>query len=338
LTDYTPYKNPSHLADYEWHNDQLCTRLFKNYDDTITADFDVYLYLTPLHVQTQTSRQVNFFFLYRQKDLIIPIAIFQCCDYDNNWFSPFRAPFGSIQCHANCTIAEIDFFLKCISSYVQKQRGLKLVIQHYPDCYRETPIDLANEIYLPNGFKVIGELNNQSIPVSSKMFSEVICRMERRRLNKCVNSHFISKIESDIQAKEIYNFLFRCRSKKGYSISLTEANLEKLLVTFRNEIIVFSVKKDNLIVALSVTVRVNKKVLYNFLTDSLPEFNTYSPAVLLTQRIYNYCQDQKIQVLDLGTSVDHHGTEKAGLVRFKENLGGVRGRKLTFSKDFHPSQ
>lgn len=324
------------MSDYECNNSDFYTTISESYDPEILSDFEVYLYLTPLHVQTQADQKSKFFFLYSQKEKGTPLALFQCSNDEGSWFSPSQAPFGSIQFLPGCMPDEINFFLHCITRYICEQGGTRLTIRHYPNCYLKTTRDLVNDSYLFYGFTIAEKLINHYIPVSSKTFADVISKMEKRRLTKCINQNFSSGLDIETTAKKVYAFLSFCRSKKGYGMSLDEAQLTELMVTLPKEILIFSVKQNGLVIALSVTVRVNKRVLYNFLTDSLPEYNVFSPSVLLLQCIYNYCQKEKIEVLDLGTSLDHHGSEKVGLVRFKDNMGGIRSWKVTYSKDFFP--
>jgi lipid II:glycine glycyltransferase (peptidoglycan interpeptide bridge formation enzyme) len=175
---------------------------------------------------------------------------------------------------------------------------------------------------------------NHHIAISKELFVETIRKQEKQRLNKCIKAGFISQIEPCKNVAHIYNFLQSCRAQKGYDLSLNEEQLKKLLTTFPDKVIVFTIRHNNRLIALSVTIRVNTRILYNFLTNSLPQYNLYSPSVFLTECIYSYCQTEQIQILDLGTSLDHHGHEKAGLLRFKDNTGGKRSWKVTYSKDF----
>jgi hypothetical protein len=334
---YTISIKNTHSADLEWNNKLLSTKLFLDSITEISTNFDNFLYLTPCHILTQNFRGNNFFLLYRKASPHHAVAIFHCLsDSNDNWASPARAPFGSIQHHDSCTTEEIYFFLDCIIAFIVQKDGKKLSIQHYPECYLANNIDLAKQCFISGGFRESQQLLNHHIPVSDLPFAEIIRKQEKRRLQKCKKSGMTSQIEANMEPEEIYNFLLNCRNQKGYKLSLDERQLTELLLTFPEQVIVFSVRIDNCIVALSVSIRVNQRILYNFLTDSLPQYNLYSPSVLTTECIFNYCKTEQIQILDLGTSLDHHGCEKAGLVRFKDNIGALRSCKVTYTKDFFP--
>jgi lipid II:glycine glycyltransferase (peptidoglycan interpeptide bridge formation enzyme) len=115
-------------------------------------------------------------------------------------------------------------------------------------------------------------------------------------------------------------------------LSVTANELNTLLTDLPQEYIVFTVTDNWKIIAMSLAVRVHSKVLYNFLPADLAAYQSYSPMVLLNEAMYNYCQNEGIDILDLGTSQDHHGVEKPGLIRFKENLGGQESLKITYRK------
>lgn len=147
-------------------------------------------------------------------------------------------------------------------------------------------------------------------------------------------SDFTCDIYKDPAIEIVYDFLQHCRAEMGYSLSITSLQLQELFVTFPEEIIVFTVKDREKIIALNVTVRVNQAILYHFLSSSLHSYAQYSPSVMLTEKIYIFCQNEEVAILDLGISLDHHGNEKSGLIRFKENIGGKKSYKSTYEKVF----
>jgi len=114
---------------------------------------------------------------------------------------------------------------------------------------------------------------------------------------------------------------------------MTRSRLEALITEFPDDCIVFAVKDKDRIIALSLTVRINKTILYNFLPAALAAYNKFSPSVMLTQAIYEYCQHENITILDLGISLDQNGLEKPGLLHFKKNIGGKDSLKICYQKD-----
>ena len=299
----------------------------------IPVRFEPYLYLTPKHLRTQTGETVYAFYLFRKEERTAS-AVFQCTEGNKNiWFSPPKAPFGGIQCDLICTSAEISFLLHCVQEWIINHSGKKLVIKQAPWCYNES-ISAEPDFFKPNGYFLKAIHENHFIKITDRIYAALIHPAERRRLRKCKSAGFVGEMYESADSDIVYAFLESCRSEKGHNISLTINQLKTLLSNFPKEIKVFAVKRRYKIVALTVTILVNRSILYNFLSASLLAYNAYSPAVLLTETVYNFCRDQQISILDLGISLDKNGNEKASLIRFKENIGGVKSYKATYEKAF----
>ena len=56
-----------------------------------------------------------------------------------------------------------------------------------------------------------------------------------------------------------------------------------------------------------------------------------SPVVILSSGIYDYCSDERISLLDVGTST-MNGFPDPGLLRFKRALGFKESIKLAYRK------
>ncbi|MCF0039289.1 GNAT family N-acetyltransferase [Dyadobacter fanqingshengii] len=252
----------------------------------------------------------------------------------NVWVSPPHAPFGGIQCDVGCQESELVFLLGCIKHWVQSQSGEKLVVKTAPSCYYTTLDSLRHIPYLITGFIPIQTCLNSFISVSSSDFYAQIRPAERRRLKKASNSGFEAGLASGLASSVIYEFLEKCRNQMGYRISLTLSQLETLRQNFPDRYLIFTVMAGSEIVALTLTVRANSRVLYNFLCSDMPAYRAYSPTVMLMEAVYNYCRQQNIEILDLGISLDQNGDFKPSLHRFKKNIGGQDCLKLTYEMNF----
>jgi hypothetical protein len=54
--------------------------------------------------------------------------------------------------------------------------------------------------------------------------------------------------------------------------------------------------------------------------------------VLLTDGLWTYCQQQRIELLDLGVSLNSDRTPKPSLTQFKRNLGAQTSAKTTVER------
>ncbi|TDE18618.1 hypothetical protein [Dyadobacter psychrotolerans] len=222
--------------------------------------------------------------------------------------------------------------LQCVTNWAKSIGITKVAVNTPATCYNPQTNALLSNSYISEGFSVTTSISNHYIPVCGTMYEKLISSSENRRLRKCVSAGFVCKIWEAPNVNVIYSFLTFCRKQKGYSLSISKNQLSELIDHFPEQLIVFASIKEDQIVSLSVTVRVTEGILYNFLSASLPDYATFSPSVLVLKTIYNYCQKEKISVLDLGSSLDYQGKEKESLIRFKENMGGNVTCKVSYGK------
>jgi hypothetical protein len=224
--------------------------------------------------------------------------------------------------------------MDCIQCTIVSNGGRKLIIKTAPFCYETDSSSLLTQCYISTGFEEIQACTNTFIPVSCRNFEHLIKPVERRKLCKARRSRFTAELANDLSSTFVYDFLNQCRMQQGYHVSLTLCQIETLRTSFSDHFSVFVVRDNLKVIALTLTVRVNSRVLYNFLCADLSEYRVYSPVVLLTECVYTFCQQQQIEILDLGISLDQQGNFKPSLHRFKRNIGGQDCLKVTYEMDF----
>lgn len=321
----------SYNTHYFWKNDELEVHLCAGKGDCLPVPaFPPFLYLTSGHLMTQTTDIVHAFRLVR-RDGPHAIALFQCVEKPGNiWESPANAPFGGIQCDVGCRESELTFFLECIKDWVNLRSGKRLLIKTAPSCYNPILNSLLHIAYLNTGFIAIQANLNSFISINSADFNSHIRLAEKRRLKKAANAGFKAGLANELSSIVVFEFLEKCRAKKGYRMSLTWTQMNILRQRFPENYLVFTVMDGAKIIALTLTVRVSDRILYNFLCADLQEYRIYSPVVKLMECVYQYCQQEKIEILDLGISLDQDGNYKPSLSRFKRNIGGQDCTKLTY--------
>jgi hypothetical protein len=268
--------------------------------------------------------------MYRKKQSSA-VAIFQCAlNLFNELVSPPRAPFGGIQCDPDCSRHELEFLLSCISAFVARRSGKSLTIKTAPTCYHANSHNLLHCCYERNGFTALETHSNHFIPVDSHNFVEKIRPAEKRRLLKCKNAGYATSTGKKIELEEAYSFLTHCRNQADYKIPLSLCQMRQLACQLPAHLLLFGIFDDDKMIALSISLKVSDDILYNFLVADHPEYRTFSPVVLLTETIYNFCQQHKISIIDLGISVDENAEAKPSLSRFKKNIGGQECEKITY--------
>ena len=171
---------------------------------------------------------------------------------------------------------------------------------------------------------------NQHINLSH-YHTNVLHKMERRRLDKGrVMGIECSKVSSSA-VSEIHRFLSNCRVQKGLQINIELKKLENLMAAFPDKYALFTAKLNGELMAACITVQVSPSVAYYYLPGTDEKFQKVSPMVLLIDYICQHYQERGLQYLDLGvSSVDGH--KQKGLFLFKERMGAEAHHKYQFSK------
>lgn len=291
------------------------------------------LYHTARHADTQGCKPVFSFFLYSSRiSGILASAFFHTNPAYLAFQSPARAPFGGISCNESCSTEELLFLLSCIECTAAGENLTQLIITTRPSCYNTQLHRLLHACYLKNGYVVSTAHLNLHIPVQAASFIQTISTQEVRRLRKCQRAKFEVTKEESVTIEAVYGFIKDSFDRKNYPLSITESQLATLFDQFPDKFLLFAARHEGRFIAMSIAVRVNSKVMYNFLMADLHSYRSFSPGVLLYEKMYNYCQHENITILDQGISVDHHGVVKPDLIRFKKNLGGKESLKIIYRK------
>ena len=112
---------------------------------------------------------------------------------------------------------------------------------------------------------------------------------------------------------------------------MTLKDIEATFERFPDEYLLFGVFDKNKMVATSVSIKVNSKILYCFYIGDALTYRAYSPVTKLVDGIYRYCQVHYFKLLDLGLSSDK-GVLNQGLYAFKKTFGTFDSHKLTYLK------
>ncbi|MFD2569931.1 GNAT family N-acetyltransferase [Spirosoma soli] len=246
--------------------------------------------------------------------------------------SPTAAPFGSIEFAESLPDSVLNKFVQTLTQTATATGAIILRLINYPHCYAPQQANRLIKLLVQQGFNLTRSYANAYLPVTSTPYDEVLIAAERRRLRKCQQAGFVFRQWMDPDIDAVISFISDILHARNYPLSISTARLADLLKRFPDEFRVFVVNHGLVITALSVVVRVREDILYNFLPASNPDYNTFSPMVMLVNGLYTYCQQQGIRLLDLGVSLDGNHQPKPSLMRFKRNLGAQESSKLTFEK------
>ncbi|KOY87642.1 hypothetical protein AD998_17230 [bacterium 336/3] len=292
--------------------------------------FEPFLFNTPKHLSLQNCK--DSYVLWGEKDGKIYL-LFNLFIERKYGLSPYQMAFGGIEGVESLHYEEILSFIEFIISFCNNQSLEKLKITHYPFSYNTKISHITTQILLSKGFQIYKSELTHFIAIDHIAFGEKIHLSEKRKLKKCLQSGFIFERLDDFDVDTIYQFIADCRKRRNYPISMSLEAFKTTISLFKDQYHVFVIKSHDTIIALTVAIAINKDILYNFYPADHPDYLAYSPIVMLTKGLHQFCQKNQFKLLDLGISTDNN-YPNLGLIRFKENLGSQSCLKLSFYKDF----
>ena len=245
--------------------------------------------------------------------------------------SPLKSPFGSLEFSEDLSLITMFRFLEFVGSRLKALGAKKIVIKDCPCDYHPRKAPILHTFLFNQGYRVTDAEVGALIPVTSARFDSGLDDWEKRKLRQSAEAELVFKLLTLEQVGEAYLFILACRKFKGYSLSMTLPELRETVRTFEKNFRVFGVYQGDRLVATSISILVQEKILYNFYSSHSSEFDSLSPVVFLISNMYSYCQEQKFEILDLGTSA-LDGKPNFGLLDFKLRLGAKPTPKLTFEK------
>ncbi|TAG04909.1 MAG: hypothetical protein EAZ44_04145 [Cytophagia bacterium] len=240
---------------------------------------------------------------------------------DSIFYSPFRATFGSFCVDENMNDTDFLLFVESIKIFLSSKNTKKIHLKNFPFCYDDKNATLIENILIKSKFEIQNNELNFHLELSENNV-DFFHSSEKRRYQKCLKNDFIFQKENqNIDLSFVHSFIKKSRERKNYPMTLIEKDFINLVENFPEEIEIFTVKKEDVIAALCVTVRMNEKILYSFYPADNIDFLTFSPLVFLFAQLTKYAFENNYQILDLGIATDKSIVNE-GLSIFKQRLGG----------------
>jgi len=245
--------------------------------------------------------------------------------------SQYRSPFGSVWKLGELTNEPLEFLIKHTLSWCKKEKISDFFIRDYPFCYDPQSSILLSNSLTTNGFQKEAVEINQHIEVDGRDFIRKIIKFEQKKLRKCKREGFTFRICNQESLKEAYGLISSVRKQKNYPVTMEYFDLKKMFEKYPDNYMLFAVYNHDQMIATSVSIKVNDKILYNFYHGHDTKFNHFSPILLVLDGIYSYCLKHSIEIIDLGIS-SNHSKVNPGLYQFKKNIGALESPKITFTK------
>ncbi len=295
---------------------------------TLARNRAIYLFNEGDHLSLQSKRGWHIF-EYRELTSLNVFARIHFHIKDGHASSPLKAPFGSVEIFRKLNEAQLTDFLEQVQRQLIILRVKKVTIRNSPDLYDRQTSSLLQSILKKLGFEYTEEVSS-IILIDGKSFERKIKISERQKLKKASDA-FEFKQTSAKELNKIYSFIATCRMERSQTLSMTFRELRKTISAFPDRFFLFTVGTKNELAAAAIVIKVSKQIVYTFYYAHAKKYNRISPVVFLVSRIYDFAATEKLNMIDLGTSMIE-GHVNRPVLHFKKSIGGVTNKKLTFHK------
>lgn len=294
-------------------------------------NYPVSLFHLPEHLALQTNSGLKSFYVLHEKSRKLFAEVHFHC-HGPLAGSPLRAPFGSYLFSESLPPDALFDFIHFTQKELKKAKIENLLLKVAPAPYYPGQHNVLVPLLLNLNYTVQQAEISSVIPVTEKPFTEVIDPWENRKLRQAREAELVTRLMHGENLEMVYTFILHCRQQKEYSLSMTLDEVKTVVQKFSDRFILLGVFDQDKLAAAAIAIRVTDHVLYNFYSDHHSNYDHLSPAVMLIESEYAYCQGRGLSLLDLGTSsVD--GKLNFPLLDFKRRLGGRPSPKYTFVKN-----
>jgi hypothetical protein len=294
------------------------------------CDFDPYFFNSPQNLTIQSLEGWHTFHALRAEKKTARARVHFHLD-GKVAVSPYRNPFGSYEFSTSMVPKELFDFIRWVETRLAEKGAKKIEIKSYPALYNSSASATLLTFLVNLGYTIKNAELSACIEVSGDTLYQLMSSFEKRKSGqvKRTNLRFTTVPVSKI--KEVFDFISSCREERKQSLSMTYAQMKTVCDHFPDKFCLFAVYDNNALAAACISILINKTILYNFYPAHAKQYDSLSPMVFLMEGIYEYCQGEKIRLIDLGTSA-LQGRPNFSLLDFKLNLGATPTHKLTFEK------
>ena len=297
-----------------------------------TFDFEVGIFHDPRHLLLQSLSGWHAFSLTDIGQRLV-VGIVHVHLQSNQAVSPFRSPFGSFLFSKSISEKQLITFITKVEEALKNKGVHSISLKNKPSAYSKEATVSLEDVLLKLNYQQQQEEISSIIQVDDRNFIERLHRSKKARLKKCYELSLCFSQPAHQEFEKVYAFLKRCREEKGYALSMQAEDLKRVMDTFPDRVYLHTVSDNDNLVSACLSIRTEQKILYTFYYDHTNAYDDVSPVVLLMEGVYQFCQEQEISLLDLGTS-HADGSLSQTLLDFKLSLGAQPSPKCTFVKKF----
>lgn len=251
----------------------------------------------------------------------------------SQWVSPVTGAFGVMEASEFITLHEIEFFISSISSYLLALDNSDKITWRLPPQYykNKTHTKLQNVLFRQSWCVEEFDLNFHLAVTDYDDFRSNLSSSKKRELNRITRtSPEFAEVFSPDERKDVYDVIKLNRESQGYPMTMSWDAINALADAIDQDIKFYSLKREDVVLAGAICLRLDSDTLYVFYWGEHPEYRKDSTIVKLAEGIYLTAEKLGYSTIDIGTSTDHSAPNQ-GLINFKENIGCHVSQKITIS-------
>jgi hypothetical protein len=238
-------------------------------------------------------------------------------------FVPFKSSFSWAR-----TFPTQDFLKAFVSHLGLNCKQIKWVLP--PNIYTGSRDLLL--LLLQLGFKIERVELNQHLPLNAPL--KEIWHTDKLRRVRSLKRLGASTEQLPISfLDQCYNIIETNRSRKGRTVTMQKADLERLIRAFPDSFLLYGTYLNQTLCACSVTIKVSETIIYQFYWAHLAQFDDKSPLLYHNHWLAGKAKEEGLELIDFGVS-SVKGIINRGLHRYKKDMGARISRKYYLSLNF----
>jgi hypothetical protein len=294
------------------------------------CDFDTYLFNSPRNLTIQSLDGWHSYHALRPEKKTAKARVHFHLD-GKLAVTPLRNPFGSYEFSDSIEPKELFDFIRWVEASLAAKGAKKIEIKTHPALYNPPASAILTTFLCNLGYKIKNAELSSCIEVSQTALYQIMSSYEKRKSGQIKRSNLRFSTVPVTKINEVFDFISSCREERKQSLSMSYGQMKTVCDHFPDRFCLFGVYDNHALAAASISILVNRTVLYNFYSAHAKQYDALSPVVRLMEGMYEFCQTEKIRLIDLGTSA-LQGRPNFSLLDFKLNLGATPTQKLTFEK------
>lgn len=277
------------------------------------------------------DRQGGHYFEWAAKEKVFANVHFTPIGCDGLWRSPAKGTFAGFYFDSSLKTEELWAFSDSVELALRNEGAKCLEVLLAPMAH--DPVSTSNQMYMliSRGYQISQCDLNHSLEVDERPLSERMTYGNRKRLAKCQREGFIGELLSSTALPKVYETLTANRSSKGHHLSMTLGELQIMVDTFPDAVVLFGCRDGKQLAAAGLCIHLSPTVLYVLYWGDQPGYASLSPVVAIADAVHSYAQNRRIKIIDVGVSTLSR-EPNFGLIEFKRGLGFEESLKVRMMK------